>query len=212
MGKNGMIKEKDFMPSELKAIEQHKYFMSKAQGKEVSIEEAMRDFIGNYEANWKKEKIRRDNLEQLNEINKHKYIRSQQEGRDIGELAAAEEWRQKYASIWREEQESLEKNEFLSAKVIVKNKNGLHVRPSSTLANLASKYDCDVYVHKEEMEHYNFTLNGKRYLNVKSILGLLMLAAAQNEQIEFIAAGKDAKDALAAIENLANKKFGMENE
>ena len=47
-----MRKEIDLIPSELRAIEIHKYYLSQREGREVSFEEAMIDFIDNYEADF----------------------------------------------------------------------------------------------------------------------------------------------------------------
>jgi phosphocarrier protein HPr len=194
------IKKLDFSPAELQAVEEHKYFKSIEQSREINIEEAIFDFINNYRESWEKEKLRRENLEQIEEIKNYKNKRSQEEGREIDENAAAHEWREKYAHIWREEKESLEKNGFYKINVVVCNEKGLHMRPSSSLANLTSKYYSDVYVHKDGMEHYNFMLNGKPYMNVKSVLGVLTLAACKGEELEFIATGLQAREVLAAIE------------
>jgi phosphocarrier protein HPr len=198
------MKEIDLTPAELKAIEDHKYYMSQQQHREVVIEEAIEDFINNYKEAWIKDKQKKENLEQIEEIKRYMHLKSQETGQSIGELTAAEEWRKEYAHIWREEKESLEKNGFLKISVVVQNEKGLHMRPSSTLATLTSKYDCDVYVHKDGMEHYNFVLNGKKYMNVKSVLGVLTLAACKGEELEFIATGREAKEALKAIEKFVN--------
>lgn len=122
--------------AELKAIEEHKYYLSQRRGTEVTIEEAIADFVQNYAADWRNEKLRRDNQEQRQEIEKHKYLRSLQEGRDIGKTSAAEEWCQKYAHIWRAEHESLERNGFKRVLVTIQNKDGLHLRPASAVAGL----------------------------------------------------------------------------
>ncbi|MBN1696410.1 MAG: HPr family phosphocarrier protein [Spirochaetales bacterium] len=198
------IKEIDITPAELKAIEEHKYYMSQRQNREVTIEEAIEDFIRHYKEAWIKEKQKNENLEQIEEIKKYMHMRSEEMGQTIGELTAAEEWRTQYAHIWRAEKESLEKNGFAKINVIVQNEKGLHMRPSSTLAVLTSRYDCDVYVHKDGMEHYNFVLNGQKYMNVKSVLGVLTLAACKGEKLEFIATGREAKEALEAIEEFVN--------
>jgi len=75
--------------AELKAIEEHKYYLSQQRGTEVSIEEAIEDFVQHFAEDWRQEKLRRDNLEQRDEIEKHKYLRSMAEGRDIGRSSAA---------------------------------------------------------------------------------------------------------------------------
>lgn len=198
------IKEIDLSPAELKAIEDHKYFMSQEREYEVSIEEAINDFISNYKQAWIKEKLRRDNVEQIEEIKKYKDTRSQEAGYEINENDAAAEWGDTYAHIWREEKESLEKNGFFTTMVVVQNAKGLHMRPASTLATLTGKFDCDVYVHKDGMEHFNFKLKGKKYMNVKSVLGLLALYVCKGEHLEFIATGREAEKALRAIEVFVN--------
>jgi phosphocarrier protein HPr len=198
------IKEIDLSPAELKAIEDHKYFMSKDKGYEVSIEEAIKDFISHYKQAWIKEKLRQDNSEQIEEIKRYKNILSQETGYEISENDAAEEWSDRFAHIWREEKESLKKNGFFSTQVVVQNEKGLHMRPASTLANLTSRFDCDVYVHKEGMEHCNFRLNSKKYMNVKSVLGLLALYVCKGEKLEFIATGREAEKAIEAIEIFVN--------
>ena len=200
------VKEIGLTPAELKAIGEHKYYLSVEQGKEVSIEDAIRSFLAKYLHDWRKEKQRRDNEEQKAEIEKYKYLRSKEAGYDIGEKTASEEWMQKYAHIWRAEKESLEQNGFYSVKVIVKNAKGFHLRPTSCLANLACQFDCDVYVHKAGMVHYNFILNNKKYLNVKSIFSLLGLAALMGEELEFIAIGTAAKPALEAIATFVDSR------
>jgi len=191
--------------AELKAIEEHKYYLSQQRGTEVAIEEAIDDFVGRFAEDWQREKLRRDNLEQRQEIEKHQYLRSLAEGRDIGRSSAAEEWCQKYAHIWRAEHESLERNGFKRALVTVHNEDGLHLRPVSAVASLVSKYDCDVYVHKDNMQYYNFLLEGRPYMNVRSILGLLSVGAALGDTLEFIATGSQAEQALAALTEFLTK-------
>lgn len=205
-----MIIEKDILPSELKSIEYHRRDMAKELKEEVSIEEAADDFIRNYESAWCKEKTRRDNLEQYDEIKKHRWIKSEKEGHDMGK-EAEEEWLSKYASIWREEKESLRKNGFLEKRVTIQNERGLHVRPSGTLVNIARKYDCNLYVHKEGMDHYNFIIGKKKYINVKSVLtDLLRLCAVRGDELYFIASGRQAKEALDEIEDIVKMRFGEE--
>jgi phosphocarrier protein len=188
--------------AELKAIEEHKYFLSQKRGAEVTIEEAIADFVENFAQDWRREKLRRDNLEQREEIEKHRYFRSQEEGRDIGKSSAAEEWCQKYAHIWRAERDSLERNGFKKISVVVQNERGLHVRPVSAVAALASAFDCDIYVHKKGMVYYNFLLEERPYMNVRSILGFLSLEVALGDTLEFIATGSQSSEALKALEEL----------
>jgi phosphotransferase system HPr (HPr) family protein len=193
------VKNINLTPAELQAILEHKRTMSAAHGVAVSLEEAIEHFIEHYELDWMREKQRRDLAEQRQEIEKHKYLRSEKEGRDIGKTRAAEEWCEKYAPIWRAEHESLERNGFLKISVVIRNEQGLHFEPASTLANLAQQYNCEVYMHRAGIDYFNFILQGKKYLNVKSVLCLLTVKAEKGESLEFIATGTQAKTALENI-------------
>lgn len=189
-------------PADLRAVEDHKYFLSQQRGAEVSIEEAIEDFLKRFAEDWRKEKLRRDNLDQRSEIEKHKYFRSLEEGRDVGKAAAAEEWCQKYAHIWRAERESLERNGFQRISVVAQNPRSLHMRPWSNVAQLTSRFDCDIYVHKDGMPYWNFILERRPYMNVKSVIGYLSLGIIRGDTLEFIATGTHATEALKALSEL----------
>jgi len=193
------VKNVNLTPAELQAILDHKRNMSVVHGVEVSLEEAIEHFIEHYEFDWMREKQRGDLAEQRKEIEKHKYLRSEKEGRDIGKACAAEEWCAKYAHIWRAEHESLERNGFLKISVVILCAQGLHMQPASTLATLVQQYNCEVYLHRAGMEYFNFILQDKEYLNVKSVLCLLTVKAEKGELLEFIATGPQAKTALEDI-------------
>lgn len=193
------IKDINLTPAELQVILDHKRSMSVAHGIPVSLEEAIKHFIEHYELDWMREKQRRDLTEQRYEIEKHKYLQSEKEGRDIGKARAAEEWCAKYAPIWRSEHESLERNGFLKISAVILSERGLHMQPASMLATLAQQYNCEVYMHREGMDYFNFILQGKKYLNVKSVLCLLTVKAEKGELLEFIATGAQAKTVLENI-------------
>lgn len=194
-------------PSELKAITEHRQRLALERQGEVSMEEAIADFLDHYKKRWLEDKQMRDNREQLQEIEKYKWYRSEEERHDIGLDRAATEWSAKYAAIWREERESLEKNGFLRMAVTVANPHGLHVRPCSRLAQLMGRYACDVYISKADMPYYNFLMHGKPYMNVKSILGFLSLGIVCRDNLEFLAAGAEAAVALKAICDFVGQKF-----
>jgi len=191
-----MRKEIDLIPSELRAIEVHKYYLSQREGREVSFEGAMIDFIDNYEAGFLCKKLVEDNQAQNLEIQKYKWIESEKEGHDIGKQKAALDWIEKFGSIWREEKESLEENGFVESSVVIENRDGANIE-IARLAELAHDFDCDIYVHQHGMKKYNFKLFGKKeFLNVKSILSPTYLEVTHGESIELIATGGRAKDAL----------------
>ena len=191
---------KDITPAELRAIQDHKYFMSEKRGKEVTIEEAIVDFLEKYMDGWRLEKTRFDNMEQVAKIKDY-----MAKGGDL------EDWTERYAPVWRTERESLEKNGFYGRVVTIQIEHGLHVRPSGKLVMIAKKFDCEIYVHRQGMQHHNFKLLGKPFMNVKSVLSALELVSmcvSKGEKLEFIAYGKQAKEALDAIERLVNSPTG----
>jgi phosphocarrier protein len=199
----------DLNPSELRAILDHKFFLSQNLGREASIDEASADFLERYMDAFRTEQLRLHNLIQIDEIKKHQWVESEKAGRDIGLEKAAQDWRIKYAEIYRAESEALEKQGFLTLEVTVVNRNGIHVRPAGTLSTLAAKFDADVYVSKEGMDHFNFMLQGKPYLNFKSVmLNLLTINACQGTVLNFIAYGRQAKEVLEAIRELIESGFG----
>lgn len=83
----------------------------------------------------------------------------------------------------------------LSLEII--NKLGLHARASTKFTQTASQFKSEVWVEK----------NGRR-VNAKSIMGVMMLAAAKGSTIEIEATGPDEDQALAALQALVNDYFG----
>ena len=83
----------------------------------------------------------------------------------------------------------------LSVEII--NKLGLHARASTKFTQTASQFKSEVWVEK----------NGRR-VNAKSIMGVMMLAAAKGSTIDIEATGPDEDQALAALEALVNDYFG----
>lgn len=79
----------------------------------------------------------------------------------------------------------------------IKNELGLHARAASALANLASKFRCEISIFKDGVE-----------VNGKSIMGILMLAAPHGSVIKVSAVGDDAMEAIKAIEELVKRRFG----
>ena len=77
------------------------------------------------------------------------------------------------------------------------NKLGLHARASAKLTQLASTFPCEVWLER----------NGRR-VNAKSIMGVMMLAAARGSTITIDTQGERADDALQAIQELVADRFG----
>jgi phosphocarrier protein len=85
----------------------------------------------------------------------------------------------------------------------VANRLGLHARPAALFVHTAAKHDCDVKVIKTD-EREEIEVNGK------SVMGLMMLAAAFGEKIRVVVSGPDEEKALRAFEDLFSRKFDEE--
>ncbi len=84
----------------------------------------------------------------------------------------------------------------LERQIVIQNRKGLHARAAAQLVKLAESFDVDVQVCYE-----NHTVGAL------SIMGLMMLGAAQGATICLTARGRDAKKAIDAIEDLIHNKF-----
>lgn len=85
-------------------------------------------------------------------------------------------------------------------EVQIKNKAGLHARPSSLFVQVASNFDSEIKVKYEDEE-----------INGKSIMGLMLLAAEQGAVLTLTANGSDEDEMLDALKELIeDKKFGEE--
>lgn len=77
------------------------------------------------------------------------------------------------------------------------NRLGLHARAATKLVQTASQFQANIHVIKD----------GQR-VSGKSILGVMMLAAAKGSTITLEADGADEDSALAALAALINDRFG----
>lgn len=86
---------------------------------------------------------------------------------------------------------------MITQTITIRNKLGLHARPSAMLVTAASKFQAEVY----------FTKNGLR-VNGKSILGVMMLAAEMGAELLVEVDGPDEQQALQEIIQVIESKFG----
>lgn len=86
---------------------------------------------------------------------------------------------------------------MISTEVEIINKLGLHARASTKLTQTASKFASEVWI----------TRNGRR-VNAKSIMGVMMLAAAKGSIITLDANGTDERAAIDALTALISDYFG----
>ncbi len=87
----------------------------------------------------------------------------------------------------------------LERQFTIINELGMHARAATRFVQVANRYRSDVDVEKDGQ-----TVNGK------SIMGVLMLVAAQGTVIKVRVRGDDAEEAMTALAELINGKFGEE--
>ena len=84
----------------------------------------------------------------------------------------------------------------IRVKAAIVNQRGLHARASAKLVATASKFKSEITVVKDDNS-----------VSGRSIMGLMMLAAAKGATVELIANGPDARDAIAALTSLIAARF-----
>ena len=84
----------------------------------------------------------------------------------------------------------------VSRSVLITNKRGLHARASAKFVKLASGFDAEVRVGREG-----------QWVDARSIMGLMMLAAGPGCCIDIAAEGAQADTAVAALVALVANRF-----
>jgi phosphocarrier protein len=84
----------------------------------------------------------------------------------------------------------------VSKQLTVLNQLGVHARPAALFVKVANKFESDITVEKDGEQ-----------VNGKSIMGLMMLAAACGSKLTVIAEGRDAETAVRELEQLFLQKF-----
>ena len=88
---------------------------------------------------------------------------------------------------------------MVQASILIRNQLGLHARACALFVKAAARFKSEVWVSRDDLE-----------ANGKSIMGVMMLAAEEGSSIQVRAEGPDEIDALAAIQELVDGKFGGE--
>ncbi|MBI3774306.1 MAG: HPr family phosphocarrier protein [Gammaproteobacteria bacterium] len=86
---------------------------------------------------------------------------------------------------------------MIERDVPIINKLGLHARAAAKFVTLASTYSSDIQLARNQ-----------RTVNGKSIMGVMMLAAAKGSTVKIIANGADEQEALDNLAELVNNRFG----
>ena len=87
----------------------------------------------------------------------------------------------------------------ISRELLIINKRGLHARASAKFVQMVEKFNAEVWVTR-----------GSETVGGRSIMGLMMLAAAPGTKIVVSALGPDAEAAIVAITELVESKFNEE--
>jgi len=83
------------------------------------------------------------------------------------------------------------------SSITISNKLGLHARASAKLTKLAAGFKCDIHLSRND-----------RRVNAKSIMGVMMLAAGIGSELVIETEGPDELEAMAALRELIDGKFG----
>ena len=87
-------------------------------------------------------------------------------------------------------------DDIVRVKVAIVNARGLHARASAKFVETAAKFRSEITVMKDD-----HSVSGR------SIMGLMMLAAAKGSIVELVAKGPDAREAIAALTSLIAARF-----
>ena len=86
-----------------------------------------------------------------------------------------------------------------SREVTIRNRLGLHARAAAKFVHVATRFRAQIHVSHDG-----------RVMDGKSIMGILLLAAARGTTITIIGEGPDEQEALAALCELIDSGFGEE--
>ena len=84
---------------------------------------------------------------------------------------------------------------MIKKEIVINIPNGLEARPVALLVQVASQYECNIYIESEE-----------RKVNAKSIMGMMSLGLASGEKVFVTAEGPDEEEAIKNIEKYLSSK------
>lgn len=88
---------------------------------------------------------------------------------------------------------------MIEQEVTIKNRAGIHARPSAMIVQTANKYESEIFFKKDSEE-----------INAKSIMGIITLGAVYNSSLTIKADGPDEENALQDMVQLFENKFEEE--
>jgi phosphocarrier protein len=89
------------------------------------------------------------------------------------------------------------KGAAVTREIVIRNRLGLHARAAAQFVKTAGRFRAEITVEV-----------GRQKVNGKSIMGLLMLAAAHGTTLMLRATGQDGTAALEALSALVEARFG----
>jgi len=84
----------------------------------------------------------------------------------------------------------------ISREIEIINKLGMHARAAAKFVKLATSFNCNIDVEREQQR-----------VNGKSIMGVMMLAASKGSNITIHADGDDADESICQLEMLIKNRF-----
>ncbi len=91
-----------------------------------------------------------------------------------------------------------EENRVVRRNVVIESPRGLHARAAATFVKVAGGFEAEISVRKD-----GSVVSGS------SIMGLMMLAAGPGCEIELIASGREAREAVDALARLVASNFEL---
>lgn len=86
---------------------------------------------------------------------------------------------------------------MLCENIEIINKLGLHARAAAKFVSTATRFESNIKIAKDD-----------RQVDGKSIMSVMMLAASCGSTVEITTDGCDEQEALSAISDLINDRFG----
>jgi len=86
---------------------------------------------------------------------------------------------------------------MIKRDLVIENRTGLHARPAATFVEIADRYEADV-----ELTFQGVTVNAK------SIIGVLSLGIGKGDQVNLKIDGSDEKEAMEALVEIIENRFG----
>ena len=88
---------------------------------------------------------------------------------------------------------------MLEKEITIQNESGLHARPAAIIVQKANGFKSDIFLEKDDDK-----------VNAKSIMGVMMLAAAYGTTIKIIADGEDEGEAMETLARLLESDIDSE--